>query len=318
MKLATTTADFIKYTDTPPALVQGFEGTGFRLLDLNLSKTVFPESFLLNDRWTAWFDELGEAAAALEIAFCQAHGPTGKLHTADEAADNLLRATIRSIEGCARLGIPHLIVHPQDIGGFPSRDQHRLNLEKNRAFFEKLFPVMEQTGVGVLIENSCDSMAPTRNENIRHFSSTAAELLELAEFIDHPLLHICWDTGHANMQGVDQYRSIMELGDRLRGIHVADNFGDADSHLAPFQGTTNFDAVMRGLLDSGYRGTFTFESSQLLRDGKVWPHTRRPFLRDGKPETRLMDVPLSLKREAIKLLYQIGKHILSAYDCFEA
>lgn len=314
MKLATTTADFRGASDHPAEIVRWFEGTGFRLLDLSLSKTVYPDSPLLTDRWPAWFDEAGDAAADLGMAFCQAHGPTGKLHTGDEAAAQLLRATLHAIEGCARLKIPQMIVHPQDIGGYPSREKHRLNLAKNRAFFEKLFPAMEKTGVMVLIENSCDAMAPSPKENRRHFGSTAAELLELAEHIDHPLLQICWDTGHANMQGADPYQSIMELGDRLRGIHVADNFGDADSHLAPFQGTTNFDSVMRGLIDSGYRGTFTFEASQLIRDGTVWPHTRRPC---DQGESRLMNVPPELKREAIKLLYQIGKHILTAYDCFE-
>jgi len=54
-------------------------------------------------------------------------------------------------------------------------------------------------------------------------------------------------------QGVDQYRSLVELGDRLRAVHIADNYGDMDSHVAPFQGTTNMDAVMHGLVDARYQ-----------------------------------------------------------------
>ncbi len=30
-----------------------------------------------------------------------------------------------------------------------------------------------------------------------------------------------------------------------------------------------------------------------------------------------MDVPLGLKRQSVGLLYEIGKHILQEYDCFE-
>ena len=30
-----------------------------------------------------------------------------------------------------------------------------------------------------------------------------------------------------------------------------------------------------------------------------------------------MDVPLALKRQAVALLYQIGRHMLDAYDCLE-
>ncbi len=42
-------------------------------------------------------------------------------------------------------------------------------------------------------------------------------------------------------------------------------------------------------------------------------HKRRPFPED----TRLLNVPLELRIKGENLLYEIGKHILTAYDCFE-
>lgn len=317
MRLATTTSDVGTHSKTAADLVGFFEGTGFRFLDLNLYRSIYPGSPFLDDRWEAWVREAGDAAAALGIRFCQAHAPNGNLHESGEAFDVFLRATIRSIEACAMLGIPYIVTHQQDIGGFPSRDYRRQNLKRNRAFFARLFPVMEKTGVGVLVENSCDQHAPTRQQNTRHFPSTAAELLDLAEYIDHPLVHVCWDTGHANIQGVDQYQSIVELGDRLRAVHINDNYGDRDSHVAPFQGTTNMDAVVQGLLDIGYSGYFTFEASNVLRDGAVWPNYRREWQYKGQKATRLMDVPLTLRRQAVALLYRIGAHILTEYGCFD-
>ncbi len=316
MKLATTTVVFRRYTDEPARQVRLFEGTGFRMLDLSLYRSIFPESPLLDRAWEKWFDAAGETAAGLGIGFCQAHAPDGDLHGEGEEFDVFLSATIRSVEVCARLGIPNLVTHSQDIGGFPSRENRRLNLRRNREFFEKLFPVMEKTGVHILVENSCDRHAPTK-ENSRHFPSTSAELLEIIEYIDHPLIQACWDTGHANVQGLDQYKSIIELGNRLRGLHIADNYGDVDSHTAPFQGTTNMDAIMQGLLDSGYQGCFTFEAGNVLRDGAVWPNFRREWHYRGEKVTRLMDVPLELKRQSVRLLYEIGKHILQEYDCFD-
>ena len=92
-----------------------------------------------------------------------------------------------------------------------------------------------------------------------------------------------------------------------------------DSHVSLFQGTTNIDSVIQGLLDSGYQGIFTFESTNILRDASKWPHYRREWsAQNGEKVSRLMDVPLPLKRQAIKLLYEIGKYILVEYDCFEA
>ncbi len=316
MKLATTTADFRGYSDKASDLVGFFDGTGFRYLDFNFYKSIYPGSPFLDGQWERWIEDAKEAAAARNIRFCQAHAPDGNPFASGAEFDVFLGATIRSIEACGRLGIPHIVVHQRDIGGFPSREYQGLNLKRNRDFFARLFPVMEKTGVYVLVENSCDRHAPTK-ENTRHFPSTAAELLELAEYIDHPLLQVCWDTGHANIQGVDQYRSIAELGDRLRCVHIADNYGDMDSHVAPFQGTTNMDAVMQGLLDIRYQGYFTFEACNILRNGAEWPNYRREWCYRNEKVTRLMDVPLALKRQAVALLYQVGKHILMEYDCFE-
>ncbi len=77
------------------------------------------------------------------------------------------------------------------------------------------------------------------------------------------------------------------------------------------------DSVMQGLLDSGYQGHFTFEASNILRNGSVWPNFRREWHYHGEKVTRLTDVPLALKRQAVMLLYEIGKHILIEYGCFE-
>lgn len=318
MKLATTTGDLSRYAATLAENVTLFKGTGFRYLDLNLYHCIYAGSPMLDARWERWISDGGEAAAANDFCFCQAHAPDGKLHVPGENFDVFLATTIRSIEACGRLGIPHIVTHQQDIGGYPSIANRKLNLQKNREFFERLFPVMEKTGVHVLLENSIDRHAPTPDQSRRHFPSTAAELLELAAFIDHPLINVCWDTGHANAQGVDQYESIVELGKTLRAVHIADNYGDVDSHVAPFQGTTNMDSVMQGLLDSGYEGYFTFEASHILRNSGAWPHFRREWSYRGSPVTKLMDVPCELKGQSIALLYEIGKHFLKTYGCYES
>ncbi len=316
MKLATTTADFHIYSDKASEIVDMFDGTGFRYLDLNLYESIYPGSPFLGAHWERWIQDAAGAATAKHMSFCQAHAPGGNPFASGEEYDVFLNATIRSIEACSRLGIRQIVVHSKDIGGFPSREYRGLNLKRNRDFFSNLFPTMEKTGVRVLVENSCDRHAPTK-ENTRHFPSIASELLELTEHIGHPLLDVCWDTGHANVQGVDQYQSIVELGNRLRGLHINDNYGDMDSHVAPLQGTTNMDAVMQGLLDVHYQGYFTFEASNILRNGAVWPNYRREWHFRNEKVTRLMDVPLSLKRQAVALLYQIGRHMLTEYGCYE-
>jgi len=135
------------------------------------------------------------------------------------------------------------------------------------------------------------------------------DLLELIEMINHPLCHACWDAGHANMQELSQDEALRVLGQHVRALHVQDNPGNSDAHVAPFCGSMNLDALMHGLLDIGYKGYFTFEASSFFSSASA----KRPYEKDQ----RLRQAPLELQLMAERMLYEIGRHILSAYDCFE-
>ena len=153
---------------------------------------------------------------------------------------------------------------------------------------------MEKTGVHVLIENWPDAHAPA--PNTRAFPSTADDLLMFLDFLGHPLLGACWDTGHGHMNGAEQYETISKLGKRLEAVHIQDNFGEVDQHLMPLVGTLDLDEVICGLLDIGFEGTFTFEADNILRQH---------------------DLPWELKQKSVELLYEVGKYLLKKHHCFE-
>jgi hypothetical protein len=71
----------------------------------------------------------------------------------------------------------------------------------------------------------------------------------------------------------------------------------------------SMDALMNGLKDIGYNGFFTFEVGGIFTP----PAEKRPFEKD----TRLRKAPLALKRAAERYLFELGKCVLEAYDCFE-
>ena len=66
-----------------------------------------------------------------------------------------------------------------------------------------------------------------------------------------------------------------------------------------------------------YDGYFTFEASYSLLHSKNWPYQRKPWVHQGEPVTRLLNPSLELKKQAVDLLYETGKYILSEYNCFE-
>ena len=98
------------------------------------------------------------------------------------------------------------------------------------------------------------------------------------------------------------------LGKHVYALHVQDNYGDSDAHIAPFFGSLSLDSLMHGLQDIGYKGYFTFESNFFRA-----ANGRRVY----EPDTRLAQPPLALYQKAETLLYEIGKSILTAYDCLE-
>ena len=77
----------------------------------------------------------------------------------------------------------------------------------------------------------------------------------------------------------------------------------------PMSGTTNFDDVIRGLIDSSYQGDFTFEGSNTLRRANSWPW----FRRNVKPEDKLASPSLELQQKQISLMREVGIWMLESY-----
>ena len=135
---------------------------------------------------------------------------------------------------------------------------------------------------------------------------------EFIEYVNHPRIHGCWDTGHANCEG-NQYDEIMAIGDELYAIHYNDNRGGLDEHIAPFMGTLNHDEVMRALIDVGFKGYFTLECDSTLRSFGYWLGKRRAFDRDN----RLAEPQLFMQRHIEKMMCETAEWILSSYDALE-
>lgn len=303
MKLATTTADFDSFCKSYTECLERIRTAGFRYVDLSLYTVSEHKSLLVSDDWHATVDSLRADADRLGLDFVQAHAPGGN-PLKEETLDDLVTVTNRTVEICGALGIKNVVVHSGWAPGV-GKDEY---FERNRAFYRRLFPAMEKCGVNVLTENTTHA---NMGENYAFFSG--ADMKAFIEYVDHPLFHACWDTGHGNIEG-DQYDQLVTLGKDLYAIHLNDNRGSQDEHLIPFMGTANMDDIMCGLLDGGYEGYFTFEATDTLRPYRCWLGNRRKFVR----EHRLREPDAEMQQDLEALMYRVGKHILEAYGCFEA
>lgn len=302
MRLVTSTCDFKELKDYVKQIECLYEA-GFRNIDLSMY-TPFDGDPLFGDGWKEYAEFLLSFATEKGMKFTQAHGPNVNNMDGERGFEDAVWKTRRAIEVCGILGIPNVVVHAGWDRNVLDKD---VWFEENRKFFRELFEDMERCGVNVLCENTTKANMPTW-----YYLITGADMRAFIDFVDHPRFGGCWDTGHANVEG-NQYHEIMALGDKLFGIHFNDNRGKQDEHITPFMGTMNVDEVMHALSDVGYKGDFTFECDSGLRPGYYWLGNRRKFAEDS----RLFQPPLALKIQAEKLLYEVGKYILTTYGLFE-
>lgn len=315
MKLATSTGDFKWYGNSTAEELLFFKDSKFKYINLDQSAKC-AEFFSDNDDdWKRLADSWGNAAAEAGVKFAVAHAPClhqpcmNMLHDpSDESYRVNLRAIRRSVEICHRLAIPRIVVHACPSESFTEREFYAYNGK----FYSDLFDLMEKYSIVVMTENW---------DNAATQFSTGKQLRSFIEYMDHPLLAACWDTAHGNIDAVarevGQYQNIVDLGEKLKGVHISDNFGDCHHHTWPFAGIINFDAIMQGLCDVNYDGYFTFEAAYTLLHQRNIPYHRKAWEYRGETVTKLLSPSVELKKQAVDLLYETGKHILTVYDCFE-
>ncbi len=307
MKLATTTGDFCGFASQPAEQLELLAQTPFRYVDLDI-----PHSAMGED-WETVAATCGEMAAKRGLTFVQAHA--GDFYMGGVSGTCMMTELQRAIRTCARLSIPQVVIHAQWTPAIPYEGGSEARMREFRDFnlglYRQLFPVMEQTGVKVLVENSAEA-----NMGVQCYFMTGAELAGFLDYVNHPLLGAVWDIGHANLRPNDQREDILALSKHLCGVHIQDNHGLADEHTAPFMGTTDLDAVMTGLSEIGYtqRGYLTFECFNYPMRGDSWPYVRR---QDPALPKKLLHPSLELKLAAETYLWQIGRYMLEQYGVFE-
>lgn len=298
MKLATTTGDFRIHAKDQFEAIDYIAQSGFKYIDYNFGMDLRNKTGVFSDDWKCYIEKLKNFVESKGLKLVQSHAPMGQPFVDGEAFIDINK---RCIEACAMLGIDNTVVHSGHLKGISTKEE---SFEKNKEFYNKLLPFAEAHGVYVLTENFNKMFDPNW-----FWADDAQTVLELVEYIDHPMLKVCWDTGHGNMKDIPQHESLKLLGKYVHALHVQDNWSTGDHHIAPFFGTMNLDSLMHGLKEIGFNGYFTFEADAMFMP----PHRRRPFEEDK----RLLCVPLEIMIKGENLLYEIGKHILTAYDCFE-
>jgi sugar phosphate isomerase/epimerase len=165
-----------------------------------------------------------------------------EMHPADAEA-----SLLRWLDECQRTGVSDLVVH----GG--SYADQREGLARTRRVFERVLPAFEHASVVLNLENHY----AYDYRDCRELFSEPWEFLEVLS-LDSPSLRLCFDTGHGNMTR-NSGDLLDALAPWLHYVHLADNRGVDDDHLAYGMGTVAWDDVFTRIRAHDYDGALCVE-----------------------------------------------------------
>ena len=311
MFLSQTNGPLLYLYDNVSDTIKHIKESGFSRVDISFFSCFKRDPIYFSDDYMKVVEEYKEALKRYDVIPAQSHEPMGN-SIGDDNGEYYMKKTPRSIEMAAKIGCPSITIHSGCANKYAmGKDEF---VEKNVAAIKKLIPYAEEYGIEILLENTgYRNLSPFNGV----YASTAQDLIDIVDEIDHPLLAVNWDVGHANFNGLDQYEEIKTLGSRLHGLHVHDNLGfrrvedndktiEGDMHTLPLYWSVDFDKLLKALAEVGYKGTFNFEVD--APRGIVTYSNDCPELKKDALQARL---------DADKLLYSLGRLILKKYNCFE-
>ncbi len=182
------------------------------------------------------------------------HAPCSDLNIAsvNPAVRRLsIRMILDVIEFAAEAGILRVTFHPGHFSPLGKRVPERVAKLNHRAL-ARIGDHAAEFGVVAAVENmpypgwTCGNSAE-----------------ELVSMIDESGVAICFDIGHAHIN--DQLDEMLNLADRIVNVHLHDNHGDRDEHLALGEGTVPYERVLEPLQER-YRGDIILEMRS-IEDG---------------------------------------------------
>lgn len=178
----------------------------------------------------------------------------------------------KSMEICRFLECPNIVIHGFKLSRFWGTEE--AEWQKTREFLDTILPMAKEYGITVCMENLYESVGGHIVEG------PGCDVRKNVERIDRinaeygaEVLGFCFDTGHANLIGMDFEKFITTLGSRLKVLHIHDNDGVGDLHQIPYtftktrenKSSTDWEGFVRGLRAVDYEGVLSFETAPVLK-----------------------------------------------------
>lgn len=288
--------------------IEGFEmmkRAGFSCCDFSLNSyltNTLLYSLKRNDFFDRSIGELEsfftphkEAAEIVGIQINQMHMPyPSYIPNATESINNYLMQTMapKSMEICAFFGCPYIVVHGFKLAR--NLGSEAAEWAQTERFLESLAPLAKELKITICLENLYTCIGTHIIEGPCCDAERAvARIDRINEKYGAEVLGFCFDTGHANLIGIDMEDFITTLGNHLKVLHIHDNDGICDLHQLPFTFTknrenvssTDWEGFIRGLQKIQFDRVLSFETAPVLSA-----------------------FPKKMKQDVLRMIAQIGSY----------
>lgn len=177
----------------------------------------------------------------------------------------------KSMRICHFFDCHNIVIHGFKLKSFYSKEE--AEWEKTEEFIRSIAPMAKEMDITICVENLYTGSGTYLFEGPCCDASKAVERMErINDEYGAEVLGFCFDTGHANLVGLDFEDFLGKLGDHLKVLHIHDNDGVADLHQLPFTftktrenlATTDWGGFIRGLRNIGFDKVLSFETAPVL------------------------------------------------------
>lgn len=99
--------------------------------------------------------------------------------------------------------------------------------------------------------------------------NTSGELLNIVNAVGDNL-GVCFDSNHLLKEKPEEF--VQKAGKLISTVHISDYDGIDERHWLPGDGVINWNSVVSGLVNSGFKGPFMFEASKRKPDANGTPN----------------------------------------------
>ncbi len=253
----------------------GFEGVDFNM-DVNMNTiknaaelkgiTVFERS---GAELVEYYKPHLDAMEKYGLSITQAHAPFPPYVAGRrDVLDYMISIYKNVIDFCEAVGCPYLVIH--GVKHFTSDiEDYSLSQELDAYLYESLIDTLRDKRLVVCLENIPTPINGKNMESICCNPILAAEQIDrLNAKAGREAFGFCLDTGHMLLVGKRFETFVPIIGNRLKVLHINDNDGILDRHLAPFAGLVNWADFITAMRKVGYKGDLSFETVyQIVKPG---------------------------------------------------